>query len=86
MKILDYGRKNSPHLKSIVLGTELSDRRIYIQVAYMLVDEDVIKREYSPLQDIADNYEKLVVSLDDIALPSREGIRNIQAWNLATLL
>ena len=52
----------------------------------MLVDENVIEREYSPLRDIADNYEKLVVSLDDIALPSREGIRNIQAWNLAALL
>ena len=73
-------------MKSIVFGTELSDRRIYIQVAYMLVDENVIEREYSPLRDIADNYEKLVVSLDDIALPSREGIRNIQAWNLAALL
>lgn len=73
-------------MKSIDFVAELSDRRIYIQVAYMLVDEDVIKREYSPLQDIADNYEKLVVSLDDVALPSREGIRNIQAWNLSALL
>lgn len=77
------GTKNG---REVDFVAELSDRRIYIQVAYMLVDEDVIKREYSPLQDIADNYEKIVVSIDDIALPSREGIRNIQAWNLAALL
>lgn len=77
------GTKNG---REVDFVAELSDRRIYIQVAYMLVDEDVIKREYSPLQDIADNYEKIVVSLDDIALPLREGIRNIQAWNLAALL
>ena len=32
---------------------------------------------------IHDNYEKFVVSLDDILLPSNNGIRHIQAWRLA---
>ena len=32
---------------------------IYIQVSYMLIDEQTIKREYSSLESISDNYRKL---------------------------
>ena len=77
------GTKNG---REVDFVAELSDRRLYIQVAYMLIDADVIEREYAPLQTINDNYEKIVVSLDDIALPSKEGIRNVQTWNLSALL
>lgn len=63
-----------------------NDRRIYVQATYMLVEEATIEREYSPLQLVPDNYEKLVVSLDDIQLPSRNGIEHVQAWNLAEIL
>lgn len=77
------GTKNG---REVDFVAKLSDRRLYIQVAYMLIDADVIEREYAPLQTINDNYEKIVVSLDDIALPSKEGIRNVQAWNLSALL
>jgi uncharacterized protein len=62
------------------------DRTIYIQATYMLIDKQTIEREYSPLEAINDSYEKIVVSLDDIAQPSKGGIRNIQAWKLASLL
>lgn len=55
---------------------------IYIQVAYMLLDAEVIKREYSQLEAIPDNYPKFVVSLDEIPLPDRNGIRHVQAWRL----
>ena len=58
------------------------DRTIYIQVALMLVDKQTIEREYSALELIEDNYEKIVVSLDSTTLFSRGGIRHIQAWNL----
>lgn len=61
---------------------EKGDRRIYVQVCYMLLDDTTIDREYSPLLSIPDNYEKYVVSLDDIPLPVKDGIRNIPAWNL----
>lgn len=63
-----------------------NDRTIYIQSAYILTDEDTIKREYSPLELINDNYEKFVVSLDDIKLSSKEGIKHIQAWDLLNYL
>nr|WP_288331464.1 ATP-binding protein [uncultured Prevotella sp.] len=58
------------------------DRTVYLQATYMLVDEETVRREYASLQSIADHYEKYVVSLDDLQLPSREGIRHIRAWEL----
>lgn len=62
------------------------DRVIYIQSTYILTDEQTISREYAPLESISDNYEKVVVSLDELALPLREGIRHVQAWRLNEIL
>ncbi len=62
------------------------DKVVYLQSAYLLVDEETIKREYAVLEAIRDNYEKIVVSLDDIALPQNKGIKHVQAWNLRQLL
>lgn len=62
------------------------DRVIYIQSTYILTDEQTILREYAPLESISDNYEKVVVSLDELALPLREGIRHVQAWRLNEIL
>lgn len=63
-----------------------NDRTIYVQATYMLVDEQTIEREYAPLECIADNYEKVVVSLDDLQLPSRKGITHVRAWELSQML
>lgn len=63
-----------------------NDRIIYVQATYMLVDDKTIEREYAPLECIADNYEKIVVSLDDLQFPSRNGIRHVRAWELAKVL
>mgnify|MGYP000918760017 CR=1 FL=1 len=38
-------------------------RLIYLQVAYILIDEHTTRLEYAPLESIQDNYEKIVVSL-----------------------
>lgn len=70
--------------KEVDFVARKADRVIYVQSTYLMFDEQTAKREYAPLQAIQDNYEKVVVSLDDIALPSNEGIRHVQAWNLAT--
>ncbi|HSI74943.1 MAG TPA: hypothetical protein VK957_03575 [Lunatimonas sp.] len=69
--------------KEVDLVASKGDRIIYVQCAYLLVDEQTIRREYAPLEAIPDNYEKMVVSLDDLPLPSNQGIRHIQAWNLS---
>lgn len=63
-----------------------NDCTLYVQVTYMLVDERTVEREYAPLECIADNYEKMVVSLDDIQLPSRNGIKHVRAWDFAHVL
>ncbi|MEG0806976.1 MAG: ATP-binding protein [Alistipes sp.] len=62
------------------------DRTIYIQATYMLIDKQTIEREYAPLEAIDDSFEKMVVSLDDLAQPSKGGIRNVQAWKLTDML
>ena len=38
--------------------------RIYIQVAYLLANEETIAREFGNLLEIKDNYRKIVVSMD----------------------
>lgn len=58
------------------------DRIIYVQSAYLLADEQTARREYAPLEAIKDNYEKIMVSLDDVSFPSNQGIRHTQAWKL----
>ena len=59
------------------------DKTLYLQSTYLLIDKETIEREYASLEAIEDNFEKTVVSLDDIALPSKEGIRHVQAWELS---
>lgn len=63
-----------------------ADRIIYLQSAYQLSEESTVEREYSALEAINDNFEKLVVSPDEIVLPLRGGIKHIQAWNLYAYL
>lgn len=59
---------------------------LYVQCTYLLVDELTIKREYTSLEAIDDNYTKIVVSLDDVQLPHYQGIKHIQAWRLDEFL
>jgi predicted AAA+ superfamily ATPase len=50
--------------------------RIYIQVCYLLADDQVMDREFGALETIPDNYPKYVVTMDEIER-SRDGIRNV---------
>lgn len=72
--------------KEVDFVAQRDDRIIYVQATYLLVDEQTVEREYAPLEAIPDNYEKVVVSLDDIQLPSRYGIRHVLAWDLEAFL
>lgn len=62
------------------------DRIIYIQCAVSLTDAPALQALYASMESIQDNYEKWVVSLDGVALPSKDGIRHIQAWRLGEML
>mgnify|MGYP000885554950 FL=1 len=72
--------------KEVDFVAKKADRVIYIQSTYLLSDESTVEREYSALESIGDNFEKIVVSLDDVTLPLRGGIRHLQAWNLKEIL
>jgi uncharacterized protein len=72
--------------KEIDFVVKKGDRTIYIQVTYLLSDENTALREYAPLEAIQDNYEKWVVSLDDVSFASNNGIKHIQSWMLHSYL
>lgn len=57
------------------------DEKIYIQVAYLLADDDVINREFGAYEVIKDNYPKYVISMDKFDL-SQNGIihKNVIDW------
>ena len=50
------------------------DDRLYVQVCYVLTDENT-DREFAPLEAIADNSEKVVISTDSLLNFNRGGIR-----------
>ncbi|WP_409199308.1 ATP-binding protein [Methanobrevibacter sp. DSM 116169] len=55
---------------------EKKGSRIYVQVSYILANEDIIKREFKPLSKIKDNYPKYVLSLDEYDF-SKDGITHL---------
>lgn len=59
------------------------DEKLYFQVAYMLVDDSVIEREFGAYNNIHDNYPKYVISNDTFDF-SQNGIihKNIIDWLL----
>lgn len=61
---------------------EKNGEKKYIQVAYLLSDEHVIKREFGNLEKISDNFEKIVVSMDDVSFGNRNGIKHVPVWEL----
>jgi len=61
--------------KEIDFIAEKQNQKIYIQVAYLIADQNVARREFSALAGIQDNYPKMVLSLDRFDF-SREGINH----------
>lgn len=53
------------------------NEKIYIQVAYKLESEETVKREFSPLQEIADNYPKYVITMDELWQENLGGVEHL---------
>ena len=51
--------------------------KIYIQVAYSVMDPKTYEREFGNLLAIKDNYPKMVITMDEIEGISHEGIKQI---------
>lgn len=62
------------------------DRKIYIQSTYLMTDDTTLRREFAPLEGIEDNFEKYVVSLDEVIHTSQSGIKHIQGWKLSEVI
>ncbi|MCH2188887.1 ATP-binding protein [Candidatus Gracilibacteria bacterium] len=58
----------------------------YFQVCYLLGSEDTIEREYSSLKEVSDNWEKYVVSFDEIDFGNHDGIRHVNVMNMCEVL
>ena len=72
--------------KEVDFIAEKNDIRLYVQVAYMLLDEATAEREYSSLEKVSGIGEKLLVTLDDTLYTIRNGVRHVQAWKLEELI
>ena len=62
---------------------EKRGKKIYVQVAYLLANEETIKREFSVYNSVKDSYPKYVVSMDELDF-SQNGIihKNIKDFLL----
>lgn len=65
--------------KEVDFVLEKNGKKIYVQVAYILTDQDVIEREFKSLEEIHDSRPKYVVTLDPVTIGIRNGIKHIQA-------
>lgn len=61
--------------REIDFVAETQTEKLYIQVCYLLASPETIDREYGVLEQISDNYPKLVLSLDRVRPADRSGIR-----------
>lgn len=68
--------------KEIDFIAERGSEKIYLQVAYLLTEDSVVKREFGNLELINDHYPKRVISLDDDFIGNRNGIEHISLWDL----
>ncbi len=63
--------------REIDFVAEKNEEKIYVQVAYLITDENTHKREFGNLLAIPDNRPKIVVSMDETASGNFKGIEHI---------
>ena len=61
--------------KEVDFVAERPNDKKYIQVTETMLGEETRRRELSPLKSIADNYEKIILSMDRSYIESYEGIK-----------
>lgn len=66
--------------KEVDFVAQKDNEILYVQVCYLMVDEQTAEREYSPLEAVPDNYEKVVITLDDLQFSQKNGIKHQQIW------
>jgi len=72
--------------REIDFMAEKNGEKIYVQAAYLLTGDEVIEREFGNLENIKDNFQKYVVSLDEISFGNRNGIKHLTAWEFEKII
>jgi len=75
------GKLGKREVDFIATGT---GEKIYIQVCYLLASDETIEREFRPLEEISDNYPKIVLSMDTAFGHDHGGIRRINVVDFLT--
>ena len=60
---------------------EKNNKIFYIQVAYLLSDDNVINREFGNLLKIKDNHKKYVISFDQFQFDNKNGVEHLTLLN-----
>lgn len=63
--------------KEIDFVAQKNAKKLYIQVTYLITNENVKKIEFGNLLNIEDNYPKMVISMDDFAEGEFKGIKHL---------
>ena len=61
------------------VATDENQEPTYIQVSYSVSDPDTLARELDSLKAINDNYQKLLITLDEVPETSHDGIKQVNA-------
>ena len=68
--------------KEIDFIAQKAGEKIYVQVAYLLTNEDTINREFGNLLEVHDNFPKYVVTMDEISeISTYKGIKRMHVKN-----
>lgn len=70
--------------KEIDFIAQKGDKKIYIQVAYIMPDESTRDREFGNLLEIEDNFRKIIISMDPFATGNYKGIEHIHIRKFLT--
>jgi len=57
---------------------EKEEKRIYLQVAYLMPSPDTVEREFSVLESIRDNHPKYVLSMDPLTIKRESGVKHLR--------
>lgn len=60
--------------------------KIYIQVTYLITSQEVYEREFWNLKQIKDNFEKIVISMDDLIFKDDSWIKHFSILELERFL
>jgi predicted AAA+ superfamily ATPase len=73
--------------KEIDFIAEKMGEKIYVQVAYLLSNEETIEREFGNLLNISDNYPKYVVTMDELSdVATYKGIGRLHVKDFCLML